>query len=155
MISVDEGRCTGCGVCVGTCPTSAISVIDGAARIDESLCRECEAYVFACPTGAISAVREPSEAERSTLAPPHPVARLPQLSGSPRLRLSEALGYISRGVVPQVWAFLRNREQPRPVSQRRVPTIPWSWEPRWMGQRSAGTSPTGKTLVARLFSQSL
>ncbi len=124
MISVDEGRCKGCGVCVETCPTGAIGVVDGVARVDESLCRECEACVFACPTGAISAVREPSEAERPTPALAQPLARLSQLSGSPRLRLGKALGYISRGVVPQVGAFLRNREQqPWPVSPRRAPTI--------------------------------
>lgn len=63
MISVDEDRCTGCGVCVGVCPTDAISVVDGAARIRHALCRECEACIPACPTGALSAEGESVETE--------------------------------------------------------------------------------------------
>jgi Fe-S-cluster-containing hydrogenase component 2 len=125
MVFVDEDRCTGCGLCMEACPTGAISVAQGVARIEQALCRECEACVSACPTGAISAVREPIGAERPTPAPVRLVAPVPQLSGSPRPWLDGALAYIRWEVVAQVAAFLRNRgQQPWPMSLHRAPTAP-------------------------------
>jgi NAD-dependent dihydropyrimidine dehydrogenase PreA subunit len=131
MVFVDEDRCTGCGLCMEACPTGAISVTDGVARIEQALCRECEVCLSTCPTGAISAVREPIGTERPTgvpaptPAPVRPVARVPQLSGSPRPWLDGALAYIRWEVVPQVAAFLRNRGQkPWPMSLHHAPTAP-------------------------------
>jgi hypothetical protein len=125
MVFVNEDRCTGCGLCVEACPTGAISVIDGVARIEQALCRECEVCLSACPTGAISAVREPIGTERPTLAPVRPVAWVPQLGGSPRPWLDGTLAYFRGEVVPQVVAFLRNRgQQPWPMSLHRAPTAP-------------------------------
>ena len=100
MVFVDEDRCTGCGLCMEACPTGAISVTDGVARIEQALCRECEVCLSACPPGAISAVREPIGTERPTPASARPVARVPQLSGSPRPWLDGALAYIRWEVVP-------------------------------------------------------
>lgn len=53
MIYVDTTRCTGCGECVGVCPTGAISLQDGKAHIAESLCKECEVCRQVCPQDAI------------------------------------------------------------------------------------------------------
>ncbi len=51
---IDQERCTGCGICVERCPTSAVEVIDGHATIVRpracTFCEICETY---CPTGAI------------------------------------------------------------------------------------------------------
>jgi NAD-dependent dihydropyrimidine dehydrogenase PreA subunit len=33
IIEIDEGLCTGCGVCIPNCPEGAIQVIDGKARV--------------------------------------------------------------------------------------------------------------------------
>ena len=41
--------CLGYGSCVRVCPASAITVIDGLARIDQSLCISCRKCVAACP----------------------------------------------------------------------------------------------------------
>ncbi|MHB1131740.1 MAG: ATP-binding protein [Chloroflexota bacterium] len=53
--TIDEGRCEGCGECVTACPTSAVEVFAGRARIarpeDCTYCAECEAL---CPRQAIA-----------------------------------------------------------------------------------------------------
>lgn len=51
---VDETRCSGCGACVAACPSHAIKLVAGKARVDLSLCRGCEACVGVCPLGAIA-----------------------------------------------------------------------------------------------------
>jgi MinD superfamily P-loop ATPase len=47
-------RCTGCGLCAQLCPTHAVEIHDGRARIvrprDCSFCDVCETY---CPENAI------------------------------------------------------------------------------------------------------
>jgi NAD-dependent dihydropyrimidine dehydrogenase PreA subunit len=53
---VDVTRCTGCGACVDVCPTGAMALVDGKARVDEELCTGCGACVDACPEGAIQPV---------------------------------------------------------------------------------------------------
>lgn len=54
-VSIDDNRCTGCGLCVGDCMLGALSVIDGAAVVDTDCCVECGAcMVNSCPEDAIS-----------------------------------------------------------------------------------------------------
>ncbi len=45
--------CTGCGVCVSTCPFGAITVVDGKAQIGDA-CRVCGACEPVCPMKAIT-----------------------------------------------------------------------------------------------------
>jgi heterodisulfide reductase subunit A len=56
---IDETLCSGCRVCIGLCPYSAISFVPhddtGTAQVNEALCKGCGTCVAACPAGAISA----------------------------------------------------------------------------------------------------
>jgi heterodisulfide reductase subunit A len=45
--------CNGCNACVSTCPTNAISMQDGKAKIDPFLCTGCGACIPVCPQEAI------------------------------------------------------------------------------------------------------
>jgi NADPH-dependent glutamate synthase beta subunit-like oxidoreductase/ferredoxin len=57
--SVDEA-CTGCGKCVGVCPTGALSLDRNAphgVRLDQDACTRCGLCVHACPHDAIAMVR--------------------------------------------------------------------------------------------------
>ncbi len=53
-LSVDAGRCTGCGTCVDGCYVSAISLRGGKAVIDQDLCKGCARCAHACPERAIT-----------------------------------------------------------------------------------------------------
>lgn len=50
---IDQERCIGCGICVGICPTGAISVNDGKAGIDMEKCIRCGKCHDACPHDAV------------------------------------------------------------------------------------------------------
>ena len=52
---VDQGLCTGCGICVDVCPHQALEVVDGIAKLSKpELCDGNGACVEACPMQAIS-----------------------------------------------------------------------------------------------------
>ncbi len=51
LINTDE--CTGCGMCVDTCPFGALSVQGGVAVVDDK-CTVCGACVDVCPVSALS-----------------------------------------------------------------------------------------------------
>ncbi|MGM0461528.1 MAG: 4Fe-4S binding protein [Fibrobacterota bacterium] len=53
FLSVNTRQCVGCGDCSNTCPTTAISVIEGTAFIDPSECIECGKCVEVCNWDAI------------------------------------------------------------------------------------------------------
>lgn len=48
-VYLDEEACKGCTVCVTTCPTEAIRVLDGKARITEERCIDCGECIRRCP----------------------------------------------------------------------------------------------------------
>jgi heterodisulfide reductase subunit A len=53
---IDEEVCSGCRICIGLCPYSAIEFVDldgkGVSRVNEALCKGCGTCVSACPSGA-------------------------------------------------------------------------------------------------------
>lgn len=51
---VNKDTCIACEACVGVCPVTAISMVDGKAFVDPESCVECGACVATCPVGAIS-----------------------------------------------------------------------------------------------------
>jgi NAD-dependent dihydropyrimidine dehydrogenase PreA subunit len=54
IITIDEARCDGCGLCAQGCPEGALQIIDGKARlVSEITCDGLGACVGDCPQGAI------------------------------------------------------------------------------------------------------
>ncbi|MDQ7774020.1 MAG: 4Fe-4S binding protein [Elusimicrobiales bacterium] len=54
IITIDESKCDGCGLCVTGCPEGALQVIDGKARlVSDMLCDGLGACIGECPRGAI------------------------------------------------------------------------------------------------------
>jgi len=51
-VTVELGKCNGCGECVSSCPLDSIVITDEKAVIDDS-CAECGACIDACPNKAL------------------------------------------------------------------------------------------------------
>ncbi|HPN33641.1 MAG TPA: 4Fe-4S binding protein [bacterium] len=55
IITIDQEKCNGCGLCLPNCPEGAIQVIDGKARlVSDLLCDGLGACMGYCPEGAIT-----------------------------------------------------------------------------------------------------
>lgn len=51
---IDTTECTGCGICVDTCPNGVLDIVgSSAAVVNEDSCVECGECVEECPLGAI------------------------------------------------------------------------------------------------------
>lgn len=46
---IERELCTGCGTCIGVCPTGAVSCDDGTIRVDHGRCIQCGKCYRACP----------------------------------------------------------------------------------------------------------
>ncbi len=53
MITVNEEKCAGCGMCEVFCPVAAVKLW-GYAKVDSSLCTECLICVETCPGEALT-----------------------------------------------------------------------------------------------------
>ncbi|HAX99026.1 MAG TPA: ferredoxin, partial [Candidatus Atribacteria bacterium] len=51
-VLLDEEKCKGCTHCIRRCPTEAIRVKRGKARIDEDRCIDCGECIRTCPNHA-------------------------------------------------------------------------------------------------------
>jgi len=62
IVSIDEERCNGCGLCIPACQEGAIQLIDGKARlVAENLCDGLGACLGHCPQDAIRIERRQAE----------------------------------------------------------------------------------------------
>ena len=62
IITIDEEKCTGCGLCVPGCPEGALQIIDGKARlVSDLMCDGLGACIGDCPEGAITIVEREAE----------------------------------------------------------------------------------------------
>jgi len=49
----DDKLCSGCKMCEKVCPYTAITYVDGVAKVNEAVCQGCGACTVACPSGAM------------------------------------------------------------------------------------------------------
>ncbi len=57
IVSIDEDKCNGCGLCIPNCAEGAIKIIDGKAKLqDDRFCDGLGACLGHCPQGAITII---------------------------------------------------------------------------------------------------
>ena len=63
IISIDEEKCTGCGLCVPSCAEGAIEIVDGKARlVSDRYCDGLGACLGECPAGALKVIEAEADA---------------------------------------------------------------------------------------------
>jgi Pyruvate/2-oxoacid:ferredoxin oxidoreductase delta subunit len=62
IVSIDESKCNGCGLCIPNCAEGAIAIIDGKAKLIKDLyCDGLGACLGHCPEDAISIIEREAE----------------------------------------------------------------------------------------------
>lgn len=63
IVTIDEERCNGCGLCVGKCAEGALQIVDGKARlVSDIYCDGLGACLGECPEGAITVEEREADA---------------------------------------------------------------------------------------------
>lgn len=136
-IRFDQERCEGRMRCLRVCPTQAIRVRKGKARMIEERCIDCGECINVCPSGAIIPLTDPFgelSRFRYTIAVPSPALYaqfgreiLPAkiLAGLKKLGFDEAVDLANTcGEVSfAIQEFLRNYNGARPLISNACPTV--------------------------------
>jgi Fe-S-cluster-containing hydrogenase component 2 len=136
-IRFDEGKCRGRMKCLRVCPTQAIRVRRGRARMIEERCIDCGECITACPSGAVIPLTDPFgelARFRHTVAIPSPALYtqfgreiLPDkiLGGLKKLGFDDAfdLATTCGEVSFAIQEYLRQDRGPRPLIANACPTV--------------------------------
>jgi len=112
IISIDEDKCNGCGLCIPNCPEGAMQLIDGKARlISDLFCDGLGACVGYCPEGAITLTEREAEPydEAKTMGN---IAR--QGAGTIKAHLEHLSSHGEKGFLAQALAWLTQEGIPLP-----------------------------------------
>jgi ferredoxin len=123
IITIDQEKCTGCGLCIPNCPEGAIQIIEGKARlVSDLMCDGLGACLGHCPESAITIEEREAEAydERKVMAnivkqgAATILAHLLHLKGHNQTAyLHQALGYLKE----QGIAIPKGFETPGPATR--------------------------------------
>lgn len=103
IITIDEDKCNGCGLCANACHEGALRIIDGKARlISESYCDGLGNCLPECPTNAITIVEREAAAFDEAAVLKHMEA------GNVRLHSQEASPKASQAQIPAAAAAVEH-----------------------------------------------
>ncbi|MDD2400635.1 MAG: [Fe-Fe] hydrogenase large subunit C-terminal domain-containing protein [Clostridia bacterium] len=136
-VTLDEELCRGCTNCIKHCPTEAIRVRDGKAKIIDERCIDCGECIRICPYHAKLAITDPLEKIKGY---EYPIA-LPAPSLYSQFGTKFTVNHIIAGLLElgfyKVWEvalgaelvtravndFLSNKDFPRPVISSACPAV--------------------------------
>lgn len=107
IITIDEAKCTGCGLCIPGCPEGAIQIIDGKARlVSDLMCDGLGACLGTCPEDAITIGEREAEPydERAVM-----VGIVKQGANTIRAHLAHLKDHGQTEYLSEALAYLRER----------------------------------------------
>ena len=119
IITIDESRCNGCGLCLPNCPEGALQIIDGKVRLVSDLfCDGLGACIGYCPEGAITVVEREAEPynEGKVMAN---IAR--QGANTIRAHLDHLRAHGEDALLAEAKAYLQEKGIPIPADPAPVP----------------------------------
>jgi len=164
IISIDEQKCNGCGLCIPNCPEGALQVIDGKARLVSDLfCDGLGACVGYCPEGAITLIEREAEPydERKVMAGivrqgANTIrAHLEHLdSHGEQEMLGQALSFLAESGVPVPQGFVKGGQPATPCAHHGAAMKPAGGTAVHMGHGGASAAaPAGSGAPAASESQ--
>lgn len=136
-VTLDKERCTGCSHCLMRCPTEAIRIRKGRARIIDERCIDCGECIRACSNHAKVALTDPLS---SIFAYPHRIA-LPAPALYAQFRKLSSISVVIEGLIRLgfsdvvevalgadivtrvIQEKLKEKDLPRPLISSACPTI--------------------------------
>jgi iron only hydrogenase large subunit-like protein len=136
-IKVDEEKCIGCVACMKSCPTRAIRIREGKARINFEKCIDCGACLRVCPYGAIIPITTaPSDLDRFKfkIALPSPVIYTQfgeQVMPNEILTIIKEIGFdhvydealVCEMISVAIEEYLEENKAPRPIISSTCPVV--------------------------------
>lgn len=112
IITIDEEKCTGCGLCIPDCPEGALQILDGKARLVSDLfCDGLGACIGTCPEGAISVVEREAKPYNEKMVME---TIIPQGESVIRAHLAHLLSHGQADFYNQALEVLQERKIPVP-----------------------------------------
>ncbi|HSV98152.1 MAG TPA: 4Fe-4S binding protein [Spirochaetota bacterium] len=113
IISINEDKCNGCGLCVPGCPEGALQIIEGKARlVGDLFCDGLGACIGECPEGAITILEREAEPYNERIVMENIIKHGPSVISAhiKHLRDHNETGYLNEAL-----DLLREKGLPVPV----------------------------------------
>ena len=119
IITIDEEKCDGCGLCVNGCPEGALQLIDGKARlVSDLLCDGLGACIGECPQGAITVETREAEEYDERRVMENMIAKG---ENTVKAHLHHLQAHGQKKFLAEALAFLKEKNMKNPMEEGKSP----------------------------------